>query len=247
MMVLSGSTFAARSRRAACPRHAITLARGRSRRAQGRAACRGGDLGSPTFRPYLSADLIGVQLGGAVKNVLAIACGMCEGRRLGANAKAALLTRGLAEIVRLAVAPRRQSRNAHGPFGPGRSGADGHLAPIAQLFAGRSRSAKAAPSTRSWAARRSVTEGVTTADGRRRPRRQAEGRDADLRGCRQRAQPRRAASTRRWRTLLERPLRDEVETLTLAVTAAQPCITAMEMAANNARCGMHNSETRVWV
>lgn len=58
-------------------------------------------LGNPHFRPYLSRDLIGVQLGGAVKNVVAIACGLVAGRRLGDNARAALITRGLAEIVRL--------------------------------------------------------------------------------------------------------------------------------------------------
>lgn len=58
-------------------------------------------LGSPTFRPYLSADVIGAQVGGSVKNVLAIACGIVAGRRLGDNARAALVTRGLAEIQRL--------------------------------------------------------------------------------------------------------------------------------------------------
>lgn len=61
-------------------------------------------LGSRTFRPYLSGDLTGAQVGGAVKNVLAIACGVVEGRRLGDNARAALITRGLAEITRLALA-----------------------------------------------------------------------------------------------------------------------------------------------
>ena len=58
-------------------------------------------IGSRHFRPYLSHDLVGVQLGGAVKNVVAIACGLVAGRALGDNARAALITRGLAEIVRL--------------------------------------------------------------------------------------------------------------------------------------------------
>ena len=58
-------------------------------------------LGSRVFRPYLSDDLVGAQIGGAVKNVLAIACGIVEGRGLGDNARAALTTRGLAEILRL--------------------------------------------------------------------------------------------------------------------------------------------------
>jgi glycerol-3-phosphate dehydrogenase (NAD(P)+) len=61
-------------------------------------------IGSPTFRPYLGADLVGAQVGGAVKNVLAIACGIVEGRRLGENARAALTTRGLAELLRLGAA-----------------------------------------------------------------------------------------------------------------------------------------------
>ncbi|HLG90228.1 MAG TPA: NAD(P)H-dependent glycerol-3-phosphate dehydrogenase [Alphaproteobacteria bacterium] len=58
-------------------------------------------IGSATFRPYISTDPVGVQLGGAVKNVIAIACGIVTGRRLGENARAALMTRGLAEMVRL--------------------------------------------------------------------------------------------------------------------------------------------------
>lgn len=56
------------------------------------------------LRVYLSQDLIGVQLCGAVKNVLAIACGMSDGLEFGANAKAALITRGLAEMRRLGLA-----------------------------------------------------------------------------------------------------------------------------------------------
>jgi glycerol-3-phosphate dehydrogenase (NAD(P)+) len=61
-------------------------------------------LGSNRFRPYRSADPIGVEIGGAVKNVLAIACGIVVGRGLGENARAALITRGLAEMVRLGTA-----------------------------------------------------------------------------------------------------------------------------------------------
>ena len=60
-------------------------------------------IGSTTFRPYVSSDLTGAQIGGAVKNVLAIACGIVEGRAFGDNARAALVTRGLAEILRLGV------------------------------------------------------------------------------------------------------------------------------------------------
>ena len=60
-------------------------------------------LRTPLFRIYHSTDVVGAQVGGAVKNVLAIACGIVEGRKLGDNARAALITRGLAEIVRLGL------------------------------------------------------------------------------------------------------------------------------------------------
>jgi glycerol-3-phosphate dehydrogenase (NAD(P)+) len=57
-----------------------------------------------TLRVYASDDIIGVEVGGAVKNVLAIATGLCDGLRLGLNARAALITRGLAEMTRLGIA-----------------------------------------------------------------------------------------------------------------------------------------------
>jgi len=59
---------------------------------------------SPEFRVYTSADPVGVQVGGAVKNVVAVAAGACDGLALGTNARAALIARGLAEITRLGVA-----------------------------------------------------------------------------------------------------------------------------------------------
>ena len=59
---------------------------------------------SPTLRIYANADIVGVEVGGAVKNVLAIATGLCDGLELGLNARAALITRGLAEMTRLGVA-----------------------------------------------------------------------------------------------------------------------------------------------
>ncbi|WP_420402253.1 NAD(P)H-dependent glycerol-3-phosphate dehydrogenase [Nisaea sp.] len=61
-------------------------------------------FGSSTFRPYASTDLVGAEVGGAVKNVLAIAAGIVSGMELGENARAALITRGLAEATRFAVA-----------------------------------------------------------------------------------------------------------------------------------------------
>lgn len=64
----------------------------------------GAALGGPAFRIYRSEDVTGVEIGGAVKNVVAIACGIADGRGLGHNARAALISRGLAEIVRLGEA-----------------------------------------------------------------------------------------------------------------------------------------------
>ena len=61
-------------------------------------------LHSPTLRVYASDDIVGVEVGGAVKNVLAIATGLCDGLNLGFNARAALITRGLAEMTRLGLA-----------------------------------------------------------------------------------------------------------------------------------------------
>ncbi len=63
-----------------------------------------GAFHSPTLRVYANDDIVGVEVGGAVKNVLAIATGLCDGMQLGLNARAALITRGLAEMTRLGVA-----------------------------------------------------------------------------------------------------------------------------------------------
>ena len=62
------------------------------------------ECSDPSFRIYTSDDVVGVELGGALKNVIAIAAGICDGLGLGHNTVAALITRGLAEITRLAVA-----------------------------------------------------------------------------------------------------------------------------------------------
>jgi len=61
-------------------------------------------IGQPTFRVYLSDDVAGAEIGGAVKNVLAIACGVVEGKGLGQNARAALIGRGFAEMTRFGLA-----------------------------------------------------------------------------------------------------------------------------------------------
>ncbi len=76
-------------------------------------------LGTPRFRIYSSADVVGAEIGGAVKNVLAIACGIVRGRGLGDNARAALITRGLAEIARLAEAKGARPETLMGLSGVG--------------------------------------------------------------------------------------------------------------------------------
>ena len=76
-------------------------------------------LGSRAFRPYLSDDIVGAQIGGAVKNVMALACGIVTGRELGDNARAALITRGLAEIARLGQAKSARPETLMGLSGLG--------------------------------------------------------------------------------------------------------------------------------
>ncbi len=76
-------------------------------------------LSAPAFRPYLATDLIGAEVGGAIKNVLAIACGMAEGRGLGRSAHAALITRGFAEMTRMGVALGGQAETVAGLCGLG--------------------------------------------------------------------------------------------------------------------------------
>ncbi len=98
LAVLSGPTFAMEVARGLPT--AITVASNDTRHATRLA----GLLHSETFRAYTSGDLVGVQVGGAAKNVMAIAAGISDGLGFGANARAALITRGLAEITRLGLA-----------------------------------------------------------------------------------------------------------------------------------------------
>lgn len=76
-------------------------------------------LAQPTFRIYLSEDVAGAETGGAVKNVLAIACGVVEGRGLGQNARAALIARGFAEMTRFGLAMGAQRETLAGLSGLG--------------------------------------------------------------------------------------------------------------------------------
>jgi glycerol-3-phosphate dehydrogenase (NAD(P)+) len=96
--MLSGPSFAAEvARGLPC---ALTLALDDAPRAEEVAHA----IGSTAVRPYVSTDVIGVAIGGAVKNVLAIACGIVEGRGFGESARAALTTRGFAEMTRFGLA-----------------------------------------------------------------------------------------------------------------------------------------------
>lgn len=111
--VLSGPTFAHEV--AAGLPTAVTL------------ACADAQLGSQlvdrlagkAFRPYLSSDVIGAEIGGAVKNVLAIACGVVEGAGLGQNARAALIARGFAEMTRFGLARGGRAETLTGLSGLG--------------------------------------------------------------------------------------------------------------------------------
>jgi len=114
LAVLSGPTFAHEV--AAGLPTAVTL------------ACGGGDaqwqrlapaIARATFRPYFSHDLIGAEVGGAVKNVLAVASGVVEGLALGQNARAALISRGFAEMVRFGLAFGAEAETLTGLSGLG--------------------------------------------------------------------------------------------------------------------------------
>lgn len=111
--VLSGPTFAAEVARGLPT--AVTLA------CTDESLCRALSqrLARPTFRPYASDDVAGAEIGGAVKNVLAIACGVVAGRGLGENARAALIARGFAEMVRYGVARGGRAETLSGLSGLG--------------------------------------------------------------------------------------------------------------------------------
>lgn len=76
-------------------------------------------LMNPTFRIYTNSDVVGVELGGALKNVVALAAGICDGLQMGDNTKAALMTRGLAEIARLGTRLGADSATFSGLSGMG--------------------------------------------------------------------------------------------------------------------------------
>jgi glycerol-3-phosphate dehydrogenase (NAD(P)+) len=119
-------------------------------------------LGTARFRPYVSLDPVGAEIGGAVKNVLAIACGIIEGRGLGDNARAALITRGLAEMVRLGLAKGAEAETFRGLSGLGDL--------VLTCTAGQSRNyalglalGRGASLAQALAGQSSVVEGIATA------------------------------------------------------------------------------------
>ena len=111
--VLSGPTFAHEV--AAGLPTAVTLA-AEDRVLVERLAAR---IAQPFFRPYCSNDLAGAEVGGAVKNVLAIACGVVDGRGLGLNARSALISRGFAEMTRFGLAKGARAETLAGLAGLG--------------------------------------------------------------------------------------------------------------------------------
>jgi glycerol-3-phosphate dehydrogenase (NAD(P)+) len=113
VMVLSGPTFAHEV--AAGLPTALTLAAEIEAEAEAVRA----RLALPAFRIYLSDDVAGAEVGGAVKNVLAIACGVVEGRGLGQNARAALIARGFAEMTRFGLARGARAETLAGLSGLG--------------------------------------------------------------------------------------------------------------------------------
>ncbi len=111
--ILTGPTFASEIARGLPS--AVTLAMKDKESARALAEI----LSSRTLRMYGSDDIIGAQVGGAVKNVIAIGCGIIEGKKLGDSARAALVTRGLAEIARLASALGAKKETLMGMCGVG--------------------------------------------------------------------------------------------------------------------------------
>ena len=113
LAVLSGPSFAAETARGLPT--AVTLAA----TTEAEAATIAERIARPTFRPYASDDIAGAEIGGAVKNVLAIACGVAIGAGLGENARAAIIARGFAEMTRFGVARGGRTETLAGLSGLG--------------------------------------------------------------------------------------------------------------------------------
>lgn len=114
LAVLSGPTFAHEV--AAGLPTAVTLACAGGREQWGRLSSM---IARPSLRPYYSDDVVGAEIGGAIKNVLAIACGVVEGMNLGQNARAAVIARGYAEMLRFGLARGARAETLAGLCGLG--------------------------------------------------------------------------------------------------------------------------------
>ncbi|MAF30407.1 MAG: glycerol-3-phosphate dehydrogenase [Croceicoccus sp.] len=157
LAVLSGPTFAHEV--AAGLPTAVTL------------ACDGGDaqwqrlssqIARPSFRPYFSDDIVGAEIGGAVKNVLAIACGVVDGLSLGQNARAATIARGYAEMLRFGLARGAQAETLSGLCGLGDLVLTCSSTSSRNFSLGRAL-AEGTPAADLMAHRRTVAEGAFTA------------------------------------------------------------------------------------
>ena len=134
-------------------------------------ACKRGDaqwqrlsaqIARPSFRPYYSDDVIGAEIGGAVKNVLAIACGVVDGLALGQNARAATIARGYAEMLRFGLARGAQAETLSGLCGLGDLVLTCSSTSSRNFSLGRAL-AKGTPASELMASRRTVAEGAFTA------------------------------------------------------------------------------------
>ncbi len=157
LSVISGPTFAHEV--AAGLPTAVTL------------ACAGGEaqwqrlsieIARPSFRPYYSDDMIGAEIGGAVKNVLAIACGVVDGLQLGQNARAATIARGYAEMLRFGLARGAQAETLSGLCGLGDLVLTCSSTSSRNFSLGRAL-AEGTPAAELMANRRTVAEGAHTA------------------------------------------------------------------------------------
>ncbi len=156
LAVLSGPTFAHEVARGLPG--AVTLAAADMETANALAQ----RIARPAFRPYASDDLVGAEIGGVVKNVLAIACGVVDGAGLGQNARAALISRGFAEMVRYGLARGGRLETLTGLAGLGDLVLTCSSTDSRNFSFGRALAAGASPA-QLLADRRSVAEGAFTA------------------------------------------------------------------------------------
>ena len=155
--VLSGPTFAHEVARGLPT--AVTLA---CEQGEGQWRALSDAIARPAFRPYYSDDVVGAEIGGAVKNVLAIACGVVDGLALGENARAALIARGHAEMLRFGLAKGARAETLTGLCGLGDLVLTCSSAASRNFSLGRALG-EGQPAAELMANRRTVAEGAHTA------------------------------------------------------------------------------------